>query len=378
MAKRDYYEVLGVDKNSSEEEIKKAYKKLAMKFHPDKNPGDKDAEEKFKELGEAYAILSDQQKRAQFDRFGHASPGSGGMGGGASMDIDPFEIFRSFMGGFGGFGGFGDFGFGQSSRTQKVAGRELQLKLSLSLEEISDGVTKKLKIKRLDKCDNCDGSGAKPGTSLIQCPACNGAGEIRRSAMGGIFTQMYACDRCRGSGKIIKDPCPRCKGDGRLRGETTISVNIPAGVNHGNYIYLRGQGNAGPNDGPRGDIKAVIEESEHEYFIRDEDDIIYHLQISFPQAALGDSVEVPTLGGRARLTVPQGTQSGKVFRMRGRGIKHLNGYGSGDQLVVVQIFTPTKVNQDEKELLQKLSDSENMKPRPNDKGFFKKVRDAFF
>jgi len=381
MSKRDYYEVLGISKDASDEEIKKAYKKLAMKYHPDKNQDDPSAEEKFKEVGEAYAILSNPQKRAQYDRFGHASPG-GGMGNGMHMDIDPFEIFRSFMSGFGGsfggFGGFGDFGFGQSQRSQRIMGREMQIKLKLTLEDISTGVTKKIKIKRLDQCDNCNGSGAKTGTSKQTCPICQGSGQIRRTSMGGIFTQVYACDSCGGSGQIIKDPCPRCKGDGRSPGEATISVSIPAGVAEGNFIYLRGQGNAGPNDGPRGDIKVIIQVEDHKYFIRDGDDILYHLHISFPQAVLGDTVEVPTLSGKARLTVPAGTQSGKVFRMRNKGLKHLNGYGSGDQLIISQIYTPEKLSNEERKLVEKLAESENVKPSANGKGFFEKVKDAIF
>lgn len=378
MSNRDYYEILGVERNASEEDIKKAYKKLAFKYHPDKNPDDSHAEDKFKEVGEAYAILSDSQKRAQYDHFGHAQPG--GMGGGFNtMDIDPFEIFRSFMSGFGDLGGtFGDFGFGGTRRRQPAKGREMQLNLNLSLEETASGTSKKLKIKRLERCDFCNGSGSKPGTSKRQCPACNGSGEIRRSALGGFFTQVYTCDTCSGTGQIIKDPCPRCRGDGRIRGETTINVNIPGGVSSGNYIYLRGQGNSGPNGGPRGDIRVIIEEKEHQYFQRDGDDVIYHLRISFPQAVLGESVEVPTLDGRARLSIPPGTQSGKIFRMRNKGIKHLNGLGAGDQLVLVQIYSPEKLTPRDREIIQELAESESMKPKSNGKGFFQKVKDAFF
>ena len=381
MAKRDYYEILGVDRNTSDEEIKKAYRKLAFKYHPDKNPDDSGAEEKFKEVGEAYAVISDPQKRAQYDRFGHAQPEGGGFGGGFStVDIDPFEILRNFMSNFGGFGGaFGDFNFDTGRRRSRILkGSEMQLTLKLSLEEIASGVTKKIRIKRLVRCDSCGGSGVKPGSSRKTCPICKGTGEIRRSAMGGIFVQTYTCDSCRGMGRIISDPCPRCKGDGRVRGETTISVTIPAGVTNGNYIVLDGRGNAGPNNGPNGDIKVYIEEKEHQYFERDDDDIIYHLPISFPQAALGDSIEIPTLTGNTQLNIPPGIQSGKVIRMKGNGIKHLRGYGSGDQLVVVQIYTPTKLGPLETQLLQELSESEDMKPHPSEKGFFRKVKDAFF
>lgn len=379
MSKRDYYEVLGVDNNSSEDEIKRAYRKQAIKFHPDKNPDDKDAEMKFKEVGEAYAILADEQKRAQYDRFGHAASGAGGFGGGfQGAEVDPFEIFRSFMNGFGG-GGFSDFGFGGTgARSRSTRGREMQLSLKLTLEEIAAGANKKIKIKKLVHCDVCSGSGSKPGSSPKTCPVCRGTGEIRRSAMGGFFTQVAPCDSCRGSGKIISDPCPSCRGDGRNRGETTVSVNIPAGVTNGNYILLRGQGNAGPNSGPDGDIKVFIEEIDHEFFERDGDDLLYRLQISFPQAALGDSVLVPTLNGKAKLTIPSGTEAGKIFRMKGKGIKHLNGYGTGDQLVIVQIYTPKKLSTREQELLKELSECEGIKPQPSDKGFFKKVKDAFF
>jgi len=381
MAKRDYYQVLGIDKNASEEEIKKAYRKLAFKYHPDKNPDNPGAEEKFKEVGEAYAVISNPEKRVQYDRFGHAQPEGAGFGGGfSSMDIDPFEILRNFMSSFGGFGGaFGDFSFDTGGRrTRRYKGNEMQLTLKLTLEEIASGVSKKIKVKRLQRCDQCDGSGIKPGSSRKTCPVCRGAGEIRRSSMGGIFVQTYACDACKGTGQIISDPCPRCKGDGRVRGETTINVNIPAGVATGNYILLDGRGNAGPNGGPNGDIKVFVEEKEHEYFERNENDIIYHLPISFPQAALGDTVEIPTLTGNTQISIPPGTQSGKVIPMKGKGIKHLRGYGSGDQLVVVRVYTPKKLGLRETQLLQELSESADMKPHPSEKGFFRKVRDAFF
>ena len=306
MPKLDYYEVLGVERNSGDDEIKKAYRKLAMKYHPDKNPGDADAEQKFKEVGEAYAVLSNPQKRAQYDRFGHASPGNSGFGGFSAADIDPFEIFRSFMGGFGGFGDF-DFGFIGRSRPRRQAGREIHLDTSLNLQEIAEGVTREFKIKRLDPCDNCEGSGAAPGSRKKTCPACGGTGAVRRTAMGGIFTQVTTCEACGGSGEIIVDTCPRCRGDGRIRNDRTITVNIPGGVTEGNYISLRGQGNIGPNNGPRGDIKVFIKEEEHPYFQRDGDDIIYNLQISFPQAALGSEVEIPTLNGKVMMTIPSGT-----------------------------------------------------------------------
>ncbi len=378
MEKQDYYEILGVEKNAGEEEIKKAYRKLAFKYHPDKNPNDPEAERKFKEVGEAYAVLSDSEKRARYDRFGHAQPGPEGFGGGFTMDIDPFEIFRSFMSGLGGFGGFGDFGFegGRGQRLQK--GREMRINLALNMEEIATGATKKIKVKRLERCDNCGGSGAAPGSSKKTCPVCRGAGTIKRSAMGGIFTQVYTCDSCNGAGEIISEPCQRCRGDGRLRGEATISVNIPPGVSEGNYISLRGQGNAGPNEGPRGDIRVVIQEKDHPYLIREGDDVIYRLHISFPQAVLGDLVEVPTLDGKARLTIPPSTQSGKILRMRGKGIKHLNGYGAGDQLIQVQVYTPKKISPEERKLLEELAKSENVTPKPTNKGFFEKVKDAFF
>jgi molecular chaperone DnaJ len=382
MADKDYYKILEVDRNASEDDIKKAYRRLAFKYHPDKNPDNRaEAEQKFKEVGEAYSVLSDSNKRAQYDRFGKVGTGTGdsGFGGFSTMDIDPFEIFRSFMSGFGGFGGFSDFGFDfEGGRGRRLKGQEMQLTLKLSLEEIAAGVSKKIKIKRLEKCDHCDGSGVKPGTSKKKCPVCQGAGQVRRSTMGGFFTQIYTCDACRGSGQIISEHCPVCKGDGRITGESTININIPAGVATGNYILLREQGNAGPNNGPKGDIRVYIEEKEHEYLERDGENVIYYLQISFPQAVLGGVVEVPTLNGNARLTIPPGTSPGKVFRMKGKGLKRLNEYGVGDQLVVVNIFIPTKLSFRDEQLIRELSDSENMKPKTNEKGFFKKVKEAFF
>jgi molecular chaperone DnaJ len=381
MAKRDYYEVLGVERNASEEEIKKAYRKLALKYHPDKNKGDPAAEEKFKEVGEAYSVLSDSTKRAQYDRYGHAAPT--GMGqdfrGGFGGDFDPFELFRNVMGDAFGFGDF--FGGGRrDTRSGRQKGSDLQITLRLTLEEVATGVTKKIRVKKLKTCQTCKGSGAKPGTQRQTCPTCKGAGEIRQvsRSLFGNFVNITTCSTCNGEGTVLTERCPECMGEGLVRGETTISVNVPAGVKTGNYLHLRGQGNAGPHGGPAGDIIVMIEEKEHEFFERNRDDVIYRLDLSIPQAVLGDDIEVPTLTGRAKLTIHPGTQPGKVLRMKGKGIKHLNGSGVGDQLVQVGIYVPEQLSLEERKCLESLRDSENFQPKSDSKGFFRKVKDAFF
>ena len=376
MAKRDYYEILGLSKGASVEDIKKAYRKLAMQYHPDRNPGDKQAEEKFKEATEAYEVLSDQDKRSRYDRFGHE-----GVRQGAdfhdwtnSNASDIFTVFNDIFGG--GLGGsiFGDF-FGGGTRTRSRTGSttgergsDLKISVKLTLEEIATGIEKKIKIKRQEKCQTCGGSGAKSGSGMSTCPTCGGSGEIRKATrtMFGQFVNIVQCSTCGGLGKIIKDPCPSCGGAGRVNGESTIKVKIPAGVNDGNYLTLRGEGNAGRRGGPSGDLIVVIEEATHEYFKRDGDDIIFDLELSFPEAALGSDVEVPTLAGRAKLKIEPGIQSGKILRMREKGLPHLNGYGKGDQLVAINVYTPTKLSQHEKDLLKDLARSSNLKPPSRD------------
>jgi len=379
MNKRDYYDVLGVNKNATAEQIKKAYRKLAMEFHPDRNPGDKNAEEKFKEAAEAYEVLRDPDKRQRYDRFGHNGIKGTGFQGFSNID-DIFDAFGDF---FGDFGGFGDFFGGSRRRTSRRKpsrrGSDLQVKLSLTLEEIASGVNKKIKIKRLVRCETCNGSGAKPGSSLETCKVCGGTGEVR-NVSGSFFGQIVriaTCHNCDGEGKIITDRCEQCKGEGRTRKENTISVNIPAGVSTGNYIPLRGEGNVGLRGGPPGDIIVYIEEKEHPYFHRNGDDIIYDLIISFSQAALGSEVDVPTLTGKSKLSVEPGTQSGKILRMKGKGIFHLHGHGSGDQLVRVSIWTPVKLSSREKELFKELGKSENSLPPGKDDNFFQKVKNVF-
>lgn len=386
MTKRDYYEVLGVSRSASEDEIKKAYRQLALKHHPDRNPGNKEAEEKFKEAAEAYEVLSDAEKRRRYDQFGHD-----GLRGTNYRDFnnvnDIFSAFGDiFGGGFG--GGIFDEVFGSGGQRRRRGqhgqpGSDLRIRLPLSLEEIATGVEKKLKVRKQRTCDTCKGSGARTSSGRSTCPQCNGTGELRQvsRSMFGQFVNIATCPTCEGEGKVVKDPCTVCHGEGRQQGESTIKVTVPAGVSSGNYIPLQGQGNAGRRGGSPGDLIVVIEEEEHPHFARNGDDIIYDLVISFPQAALGGEVEVPTLAGKARVTIEPGTPPGRMLRMRERGIPHLNNYGRGDQLVRVQVWVPRKLSASEKELLKELGRSEHIQPteeeRRKERSFFEKVKDVF-
>ena len=375
MAKRDYYDVLEVKRGSSQDEIKKAYRKAALKYHPDRNPNNKEAEEKFKEAAEAYEVLSDDTKRQRYDQFGHEGlrPGADYHG---FTDIN--DVFSSFSDIFGsGIGGSlfeevftGGRGRGSRGRTQSgTPGSDLKIRLKLTLEEIASGVEKKLKIKRWKSCDTCSGSGAQPGSSKTTCTVCNGTGEVRHVSRSvfGQFVNISTCSNCNGEGRLIKDKCLTCGGEGRVQGESTIKVTVPAGVSEGNYIPLRGQGNAGLRAGPPGDLIVILEEEPHKVFTRNGEDILLDLLISFSDAALGTEVEIPTLTGRARLKIDAGTQSGRILRMRDKGIPELNGGGRGDQLVRVNVWTPVHMSKEDKELLKQLSRSVNSKPGQGDR-----------
>ncbi len=379
MSKKDYYEVLGVNRNASEDEIKKAYRKKAMKYHPDRNPDNKEAEANFKEAAEAYEVLNDPQKRSKYDQFGHE--GMRGMGYEGFNNVE--DIFSAFSDMFNGFGGFGDiFGAERGGRRGRrrgpAKGQDMQVKLPLTLEEISEGVSKKIKIKRLVKCDDCGGSGSKTN-NVETCHTCNGSGEIRQAtrSLFGQFVNISVCPSCNGEGNLVKDVCLRCNGEGRTRKENTITIKAPAGVAAGNYMTLRGEGNIGPRGGPAGDIIVVFDEIEHKYFERQDSDILYDLKISFSQAALGAEIDVPTLSGKARLSIATGTQTGKILRMRGKGIPHLNHYGKGDQLVRLIVWTPVRLGGREKELLDELGKLNNAIPERSSSGFFEKVKKAF-
>ncbi len=379
MTKKDYYEVLGVEKSASKDEMKKAYRKLAMQFHPDRNPDNKEAEEKFKEAAEAYEILSDDDKRAKYDRFGHDGVRGSAYGSQGFTDIN--DIFSHFSDIFGGASMFDDF-FGGSQRSRGrrqgtgTPGSDLRVNMKLTLEEIASGVSKKIKIKKQVKCSQCGGSGANAGTSTKTCPVCHGSGEVKtvsRSVFGQ-FVNITTCSNCNGEGSVVDEPCKKCMGDGRVHDEVTININVPPGVHDGSYMTLRGEGNSGKRGGQSGDIIVVFQEIPHEYFIREGDDIIYDLFISFPTAVVGAEVEVPTLNGKAILKIESGTQPGKLLKMRDKGIKHLNQSGHGDELVRVNIEIPKKVNAKEKELLKELSELPNFKKSSNsdDKNFFKR------
>ena len=381
MAKRDYYEILGVERNASKDDLKKAYRKLAMQFHPDRNPGDKESEEKFKEAAEAYEILNNDDKRAKYDRFGHEGVRGSGYGSQGFSDInDIFSHFSDIFGSGGGSSIFDDFfGGGQQRGRQRgrgIPGSDLKVNLKLTLEEIAEGTSKKIKIKKQVKCDKCSGSGAEGSTSKKKCPICNGTGEIRsvsRSVFGQ-FVNITACANCNGEGEVIDTPCKKCMGDGRINEESTVKIDVPAGVHEGSYMTMRGEGNAGKRGGQSGDLLVVFKEEEHEYFVREDDDIIYDLTITFPEAVLGTEVDVPTLAGKARLKIDPGTPSGKMLKMRDKGIKHLNHSGNGDQIVRIQVNIPKKLSNKEKELLKELSEQPSFKSydKENEKGFFKR------
>ena len=356
MAKRDYYDVLGVGREAGEEDIKKAYRRLAREYHPDVNPGNKSAEEKFKEATEAYEVLRDSQKRAQYDRFGHVATGSGPMAGGFH-EFDMEDALRAFMRDFGGLD-FGEFFGGPSrgGRRGEARGADLQARVQVTLEEVASGVEKTLRIRRQKRCGRCNGSGSEPGRHAETCPACRGSGEVRQvqRTFFGQFVNVAPCARCGGAGKFISHPCTECGGEGRVRAQDTVVVKVPVGVQTGNYIRLAGMGDAGLRGGPAGDLLVVLEEIPHPVFERHENDLLCEVAVTLSQAALGADIEVPTLTGTARLKVPAGTQSGKVFRLGGRGLRGLNGRGVGDVLLQVNVWTPPKPGGRERELLEEL------------------------
>lgn len=369
MADMDYYEILGVEKTASAEEIKRAYKKKAFKYHPDRNPDNKEAEEKFKQAAEAYSVLSDPDKRARYDQFGKEGvDGMGGAGGfgGAGMDIN--DIFRQFGDIFGGFGGFGGGfgGGGRSSRPRRFQGIDLRLKVKLSLSEIATGVTKKFKVRKSVTCDCCHGSGCAEGSHPETCSTCQGSGYVLRAARGmfGMMQTQEVCPTCHGEGTVIKNKCSKCGGEGVVSGEEIVEINIPAGVSEGMVVTVRGKGNAGRHNGVPGDIQVLIEEEEHPELIRDQNDLIYNLLLTVPQAVLGDSVEIPTLDGKARINIKPGTQPGTRLRLRGKGLPAVSGYGygKGDIIVNVSIYIPETLSKDEKRAFESLKGSDHLEP----------------
>lgn len=384
MAKRDYYEVLGVSKDADATQIKKAYRKLALKYHPDKNPDDKEAEEKFKEAAEAYEVLSNQEKKARYDRFGHAGMGGAAGGGGfqgAGMDMeDIFDQFGDIFGGAfgGGFGGRRRGGGGQQRRQR---GTNLRIRVKLTLEEIVNGVEKKVKVNKFVSCDPCNGTGAKDGSAFTSCSTCGGSGQVTRvtNTILGQMQTTSTCPACGGQGKTIDSKCTSCNGDGIVRKEEVIPVKIPAGVEDGMQLSMSGKGNAAPRGGIPGDLLIVVEEVSHDHLKRDGKNLHYDLYVNFADAAIGTSVEIPLVKGKAKIKIEPGTQSGKVLRLRGKGVPELQGYGTGDLLVHINVWTPQKLSKEEKATLEKLKESENFKPHPTskDKGFFDKMKDVF-
>jgi molecular chaperone DnaJ len=382
MAKRDFYEILGVSKTASADEIKKAYRKKAIQFHPDKNPGDKQSEENFKEAAEAYEVLSDPDKRQRYDQYGHAGLGgaAGGGFGGGDMNMD--DIFSHFGDIFGGhFGGFGGFGGSQRGGGQRVRrGSDLRVKVKLTLAEIASWVEKKIKVKKYVSCSHCNGSGAANGSATTTCSTCNGQGRVTR-VQNTILGQMQTaveCPTCGGDGKIIKEKCTHCNGEGIVREDEVITINIPAGVMEGMQLSMSGKGNAARRGGANGDLLVLVEEEAHPELIRDENDLIYNLLLTVPMAALGGSMEVPTVDGKVKVTIAPGTQPGKVLRLRGKGLPSVNRYGTGDLLVNIGVYIPENLNREEKTAMEKLGKSDNVKPNAAaSRNFFSHFRNMF-
>lgn len=387
MAKRDYYEVLGVDKNASEEEIKKAYRKIAIKYHPDRNPGDKEAEEKFKEAAEAYDVLHDAQKRQQYDQFGFNGPaGAGGFGGfnGGEFSMDDiFSMFGDVFGGRGGFGGFGGFGGGGYRQPAQHRGSDLRLKVKLSLQEVASGVTKKFKVKKDITCPHCHGTGAENGSASETCPTCHGSGvEIRtQQSIFGMMQTQTVCHTCGGEGKVIKNKCHECAGTGIVKGEEVVEISIPAGVAEGMVVNVPNKGNAGRHNGIPGNIQVFISEEPNDTFVRDGNDLIYNLLLDFPTAALGGNVEIPTIdGSKVKIKIDPGTQPGKTLRLRGKGLPAVQRYGSGtgDVVVNISVYVPKTLSREEKETLEELQQSDNFKgDNSTKKSIFEKFRNYF-
>lgn len=384
MEKRDYYEVLGVDKNASADQIKKAYRKKAIEFHPDKNPGDKEAEDKFKEAAEAYEVLSNEEKRARYDQFGHAGMGGAagnggpyGYGGGMSMD-DIFsmfgDIFGGHAGGFGGFGGFGGGG-GQSSR-RRFRGSDLRVRVKLTLAEIATGVEKKFKLKKDVTCTHCSGSGAEGNSGSETCSTCNGSGSVIRNQQTilGTMQTRATCPTCHGEGKVIKNKCKVCAGEGTTQGEEVVTVKIPAGVADGMQLSMSGKGNAGKHNGIPGDLLIQVTEEPHPDLVRDGNDVVYNLVISIVTATLGGTVEIPTIDAKAKVKIDAGTQPGKVLRLRNKGIPDINGYGTGDLLVKINVYIPEALSKDERKLFNQLENSKNIEPSST---FKEKIKSRF-
>jgi molecular chaperone DnaJ len=382
MDKRDYYEVLGVDRNASETEIKKAYRKLARQYHPDMNPDNQEeAAEKFKEVHEAYEVLGDQEKRGRYDQFGHAAfdMGAGAGPGGAGSDFGIFGGFEDILDVF--FGGGGGFGspFGGGQRGGPRRGPDLQMNIELSFKEAAFGVEREVTIQRWEDCGDCGGSGAAPGTEPVTCYKCGGTGQVRvtqRIAFGQ-FSTVTTCDNCKGTGKTIEKPCNTCHGKGKVRRPRKVNIKVPAGVDNGSALRLAGEGELGTQGGPPGDLIVRIRVRPHKVFKREKDNVVMEVPISFVQAALGDEIEIPTLDGNTKFRIPEGTQPNAVFHLRGKGIPHLQGYGRGDQILNIKVVIPTKLTENQKEMLQKFDTTVRIDQYQTRKGFFEKVKDAF-